>query len=306
MKTTLTVVVMMSLAATAGAQVVVLDQQAKVAAEQRLQVLLEKSSAGGLHLSFESRPVTGAPYSGEAVTETVQVLGDGNRIINRNTSRIYRDGKGRTRREMLGPNGQVTSIVITDPTGGKSYVIDPGTNIAHLSGVVTTFASSGTAHAEGGMSGGTVAVYSSAIAEKELQERIETEKALQAKIVSGTELKTHVSTGQAGGAGGSLTWVGAGSAASKSSSKEDLGQQTIEGVLANGTRTTTVIAAGAIGNEQPITVVSEEWTSPELKVLVMTRHADPRAGETTYRLTGISRNEPNPSLFDLPAGVTVK
>jgi hypothetical protein len=47
MKTTLTVLVMMSLAATAGAQVVVLDQQAKVAAEQRLQVLLEKASAGG-------------------------------------------------------------------------------------------------------------------------------------------------------------------------------------------------------------------------------------------------------------------
>jgi hypothetical protein len=31
-----------------------------------------------------------------------------------------------------------------------------------------------------------------------------------------------------------------------------------------------------------------------------------RFGETTYRLTGITRGEPTPSLFEPPAGVTVK
>jgi hypothetical protein len=67
-----------------------------------------------------------------------------------------------------------------------------------------------------------------------------------------------------------------------------------------------VIPAGAIGNELPITVTSEEWLSPDLKVLVMTKHADPRSGETTYRLTGITRSEPDPSLFELPAGMTIK
>jgi hypothetical protein len=97
---------------------------------------------------------------------------------------------------------------------------------------------------------------------------------------------------------------GAGSASP--SSKEDLGQQRIEGVVARGSRTTTVIPVGAIGNEQPITVVSEEWLSPELKVLVMTTHIDPRAGETTYRLTNISRREPVPQLFEVPAGDSVK
>ena len=90
------------------------------------------------------------------------------------------------------------------------------------------------------------------------------------------------------------------------SKKEDLGQRVIEGVTAKGTRTTTEIAAGAVGNELPITVIGEEWVSADLKVLVMTRHADPRTGETTYRLTGIIRGEPDPSLFEPPAGVSVK
>jgi len=53
-------------------------------------------------------------------------------------------------------------------------------------------------------------------------------------------------------------------------------------------------------------VTSEEWTSVDLKVLVMTKHNDPRSGETTYRLTGITRGEPSPLLFDPPAGVIVK
>jgi hypothetical protein len=43
--------------------------------------------------------VKGAPYSAESVTETIQTLGDGNRIVNRFTSTVYRDGEGRTRRE---------------------------------------------------------------------------------------------------------------------------------------------------------------------------------------------------------------
>jgi hypothetical protein len=38
----------------------------------------------------------------------------------------------------------------------------------------------------------------------------------------------------------------------------------------------------------------------------MTRHSDPRLGETTYKLTNISRTEPDHSLFELPAGYTLK
>jgi hypothetical protein len=88
--------------------------------------------------------------------------------------------------------------------------------------------------------------------------------------------------------------------------KEDLGKQTIEGVVAEGTRTTVTIPAGEIGNERAIEIVSERWYSPELQLVVMTRHSDPRSGEMTYKLTNINRAEPAKSLFEVPAGYTVK
>ncbi len=80
----------------------------------------------------------------------------------------------------------------------------------------------------------------------------------------------------------------------------------IEGVEAEGTRTTMTIPAGEIGNERPIEIVSERWYSPELQLVVMTRHSDPRSGETTYKLTNINRTEPAKSLFEVPAGYTIK
>lgn len=88
--------------------------------------------------------------------------------------------------------------------------------------------------------------------------------------------------------------------------KEDLGQQVIEGVMAVGTRTTTTLPAGAIGNEQPLIIVSEQWFSPELEVLLVTRHSDPRVGETSYRLTNLVRGEPDRALFQVPADYTLK
>jgi hypothetical protein len=85
-----------------------------------------------------------------------------------------------------------------------------------------------------------------------------------------------------------------------------LEHKTIDGVQVEGRKTTTVIPAGQIGNEQPITITNEEWRSPDLNVLVMTRHTDPRSGESTYRLTNIVRAEPDASLFMVPADYTVK
>ena len=82
--------------------------------------------------------------------------------------------------------------------------------------------------------------------------------------------------------------------------------RSIEGVQAEGLRVTTTIPAGDIGNEQPIQIVNERWYSPELQVVVMTRHSDPRFGETTYRLTNISRTEPAATLFQVPSDYTIK
>src|SRR5207245_2719393 len=87
---------------------------------------------------------------------------------------------------------------------------------------------------------------------------------------------------------------------------ESLGKQMIDGVEAEGTRYTFTIAAGAFGNEKPIQIVSDRWYSPELQVAVLSRHRDPRFGETTYRLTGITRGEPDKSLFEVPADYKIE
>jgi TonB family protein len=87
---------------------------------------------------------------------------------------------------------------------------------------------------------------------------------------------------------------------------ESLGKQNIEGVEAEGTRNTVEIPAGEIGNERPIENVFERWYSAELQVVVMTKHSDPRFGETTYRLTNINRSEPARELFEVPADYKVQ
>jgi hypothetical protein len=85
-----------------------------------------------------------------------------------------------------------------------------------------------------------------------------------------------------------------------------LEHKTIEGIAVEGRKTTTVIPAGQVGNELPITITSEEWRSPELDVLILTRYSDPRSGESSYSLTNIIRAEPHPSLFAVPSDYTVK
>ena len=82
---------------------------------------------------------------------------------------------------------------------------------------------------------------------------------------------------------------------------ESLGKQVMEGVTAEGTRETSTLEAGAIGNDRPIQSVSESWYSPELQTLIKTVHADPRTGEETFRLSNITRVEPPSTLFQVPA-----
>ena len=86
---------------------------------------------------------------------------------------------------------------------------------------------------------------------------------------------------------------------------ESLGSKMIGGVQADGQRFTRTIAAGQIGNTQPITIVKEVWTSAELKTVVMTRVSDPRSGDTVYQLNNIQRTEPDASLFTVPSDYTV-
>jgi hypothetical protein len=273
---------------------------------EKQAALVEKLQVERARLSVETRVTKGAPYSAEAVTETLQVLGDGNRISRRSVSRIYRDSEGRTRRETLSTAGEVNSINISDPIAQATYMLDPRTKVAQRGGVFTlgggrvgfvTVAENPTTGAVTRKLEGSPTVE---ITEAELKARREVEVAAAAAADGGAR-------GAGGGRGGAAPMVAAVAMAANSNvTKEELGSQLVEGVMATGTRSTTTIEAGAIGNAQPIHVVSEQWYSEDLKVLVLTRHSDPRSGDTTYRLTNIVLAEPQRTLFEVPADYTVK
>src|SRR5262245_54091809 len=88
-------------------------------------------------LSFDSRLVTGAPFSADVVSETIQTLQDGTRIVQRFEGRIYRDSRGRTRSErtyqMGGSSEQKQVINIYDPVDGASYRLDSDTRTGRKS-----------------------------------------------------------------------------------------------------------------------------------------------------------------------------
>jgi hypothetical protein len=265
-------------------------------------------------MSFDGKVVKGAPYSAEAVTESTQILGDGNRIVNKSSAAIYRDSEGRTRREQtlraLGPfaNGgdPPQTIAISDPVAGVSYMLDARSKVARKTSPMRfTFKLKEPAD----VSKGATSDDEKPAPEAGKIETVMVAKEARAPEVSGVlSAKIH---GEAGmmkapmgeGAGFVMEFHGADK---KNAKKESLGEQLFDGVKAEGTRTTITIPAGEIGNERPIEMIMERWYSPELQTVVMTRHSDPRFGETVYKLININRNEPARSLFEVPADYTVK
>ena len=256
--------------------------------------------------SFGGKVVKGAPYSADAVTETIQTLGDGNRIVNKFTSSVFRDSEGRTRREQtlkgLGSLGAgeepLQTIFINDPVAGVAYSLDTRSRTAHKSlpfkfEFASKAAGAGAESqtfefklAPGGPASGNVV--------------------MTAPPPGGPEGQRMPPPALEGALGAATYVFRTRQGPNPNEVKEQLGKQLIEGVEAEGTRTTVTIPAGEIGNERAIEIVSERWYSPELQVVVMTRTSDPRLGETTYKLTNISRTEQMRSLFEVPPGYTVK
>jgi hypothetical protein len=262
--------------------------------------------------SSDGKVVKGAPYSGQAVTETTQTLGDGNRIVNRSTASVYRDKEGRTRREQtitaIGPlAGQMPeAIFISDPVAGVSYILEPNSHIARK---MTPMRFEFKLNTDGGKP--------IRDGKREILTGPPEAGTFQVGVAGGSPGPVGVAGGGpgpvtiAGGGPGPITIAGGSPGPGitmelqnfqvNNGKEESLGKQTIEGIEAEGVRTTITIPAGEIGNEGPIEIISERWYSPELQTVVMTRHSDPRFGETVYRLTNISRTEPNASLFQVPA-----
>jgi hypothetical protein len=259
--------------------------------------------------NFGGKVVKGAPYSAEAVTETIQTLADGNRIVNRLTSQVYRDSEGRTRREQtlkgLGGVGTgeepLQTIFINDPVAGVTYALDSRTHTAHKS---VPFRFEFGTKAGGAPAGGERFEFKVAPGAGAVTTGVIMTAPPPAGAPAGPPDPQQFSLRGGEGVGNYVFRTRTGPDANEV--KEQLGKQLIEGVEAEGTRTTVTIPAGEIGNERPIEIVNERWYSPELQLVVMTRQSDPRSGETTYKLTNINRTEPAKTLFEVPAGFTVK
>jgi hypothetical protein len=248
----------------------------------------------GIGEKISRTPVLGAPYSATITNESAQLLADGNRITQSSSGTTARDSQGRTRQDAPLPAiGNMAAanaphlVFINDPVGQKTYTLNltektaqsfamPGAGFGTGVGVGAGGSAEANAfflklkqEAEAGASGQTPEIAT----RKNL---IMMDKAKAETFGEATEVNT-----------------------------EDLGTQTMEGVLVTGTRTTKTIPAGQIGNEKPISIVIEVWTSPELKTVVMSKRSDPRMGEQTFRLTTIVRAEPDASLFTVPADFKV-
>jgi hypothetical protein len=183
----------------------------------------------------------------------------------------------------IGANGSVESVVITDPVSRSNYVLNLRDRTARRGPAAF-------ARMVGGGRGGA----NTAITVTQADGGTYTATSRSELAGAVTEVARAVVGGRGRGAAEGPT------------TREQLGEQIIEGVTAIGTRSTTIIAAGAIGNEQPITVTSEQWYSNDLQMLVLTKHSDPRAGKTIYRVTNIVRSEPEQALFQVPADFTLR
>ena len=240
----------------------------------------------GGDMEFNDKLVKGAPFSAQATTVTDQTLADGNHIHHQNNASLYRDSQGRTRRETtLGGFGPWSAaeaetklvVMINDPVAGVHYMLHPDEHTAiqmplpKLRGTLPAKAAGGKAAAEDRVFAVRVPPPPPDAPEGDFHifyQRFDREE--------------------------------------QSGQTESLGTQVIEGVKAEGTRVNETIPAGAIGNDQPIQIVTERWYSSDLQMVVMSRRSDPRLGETTFRLTNISRAEPVATLFQVPADYTLE
>jgi len=231
------------------------------------------SGAGGV--------VTGAPYSATITNESVQTLADGTHITQSSSGSTARDSQGRTRQDAPLPAiGNLSAadaphlVFLQDPVAGASYTLNLTDKTAWKGPVPPP-------------GGGTPGM-----------------------MLSTNTFFVH----SAGGAAlpppppppdppaASTIFIQKRLAESEGDvTTENLGSQTMEGVQVTGVRTTQTIAVGKIGNDRPITIVTEVWTSPEFKTIVLSKRNDPRMGEQTFKLTNIQRGEPDPSLFTVPS-----
>ena len=214
--------------------------------------------------------IAGAPFTADATTEFTQLLSDGNRIERRFTTSLARDGKGRTRSEqdvaMLGP------LVVLEK--GVNWKTRPATASPSEPPRFTVI-------------NDPVERVTYTLDERSKEARRSPSKSVTNQWLEVQKLNDKLVNLRNAGPADTVH-------------AESLGTRQIEGISAEGTRITTTIPAGQIGNLNPIQQVTEQWYSKELRMSVLITRRDPRSGETVYRLTSIVRAEPPPDLFTVP------
>lgn len=240
--------------------------------QQRFQQVqaLDAGGRAGVRITAVPPGELGKPFSATITTHTSQTYMDGTNVNHTTTVVQYRDAEGRTRMETDTPTGK--AITIRDPVAGVVYNLDSAAKTFIQRSIV----------GGGGARGALVPAAGDA-----------------ASPAPGGR-------GGRGARGGSMTASGADAVAENAkrnpnNTVEDLGMMTLNGVPARGTRITTVIPVGAIGNDREFRSVDERWYSPDLNMLVKSVSTDPRFGTTTHEMTNISRVNPDRSLFEVPA-----
>lgn len=237
---------------------------AAVPASDALEVMLLKISASSR--CADGCAVRGLPYSAQRVTESVKVLADGNRIVQRHAEKLYRDSDGRTREESEWKGKPL--VQIQDPVAGMSYRLYPDTKTGYRMAIAApapAAAASGAA-----VTGSTAAV------------------------AGATQVVEKLSPALAAGMAAATTRT------------RSLGTKQIDGMSAEGTQATMTTPAGAIGNVLPMVSTTETWIARDLRVPVLLKIENPFTGESTTRLQDISRLEPPTALFTVPADYTVR
>lgn len=218
--------------------------------------------------------VKGAPFTAQRTEESTQTLGDGTHINNKSSISYARDSAGRVRRE------DDEWITIYDPVANTTYRL----NKKNHTGSKVEF-----------IRGQAKIRLDNMNQERADELKAQSEKALAEEKARQENGVTITNQGPDG-----LVY-----SFRRDGTEESLGSQVVNGVMADGMRTSYTIPAGDFGNDRPITSVTESWYSPELHLTVLYKRTDPREGDVTTQYTGIKRAEPDPSVFQVPAGYTV-
>jgi hypothetical protein len=253
------------------------------------------STAGMVGLQDRAEVVKNEPYQAQAVTEMKQTLADGSHIVQTTTATVARDSDGRTVRvqklSTMGPwkdsspgNSQ-TLTTIFDPVAQEHIDYTSDSKIAHA--LLMPSVPPGTVvRAEGGFS--VSAPNSAGVVEKGLMVSGPgpVGDAVQGFALQDRPFSPQLSKGV-------------------KPKTESLGTKSMEGVQVTGTRSTSTIPAGTIGNDRDLNIIRETWYSSELKLVIQSTQSDPRFGETTYTLKNIQQGSPDVTLFQVPANYTI-